>query len=941
MDPPPKTKKVSIKVTKVPDMVRDLQDVTQERFKVETTPASWILPNRTKFSNWLDVTFKFQNKASIKKETIKVACDCEEGDATTCTAKVTALRLFPHQQFVTDYMQFASPYRGLLLYHSLGSGKTASAVAAAEVLANHMKVCVMTPASLRGNFIEEIKKYGKYYYSPNQKWTFVPLKQDDDFTERMSELSAVNMSFIKKQKGLWIPHGVQGEDFHQLPDAQKKQVLEQIEHAINNRVQFVNYNGIQKQHIAIMTENGSMNPFDNTCVVIDEIHNLISRVVNKRIIGKAIYKLLYQAKNCKLILLSGTPIINYPHEIAAIINLITGPRKHYEVKLTKQDLETINLEKLKLLFEQSLYIDRYAIESKTISWEFLPEGFEYSSVRPKVIRSKTVVSHKDALSMVMKDLKAAGLKSEKKVTTRDGFALPDDEEDFNKLFVNEMKGDIVNQDIFMRRIMGTVSFYHTFSPELFPEVRVEHIKLPLTDYQFSVYDKSRGEERRRELRAKKDKGGGGDSLFKSTGQVYRFYSRANCNFVFPESIKRPFPTSTNVMKNEVDTNENDLSFDNHDDDEEDEKGKSAVEMKSRKQMVLEYQNKLTEALQALDANRTTYLTVDELRKLYSPKFAEIVEKLKDCPGTGLVYSQFRTVEGLGILGMALKTIGWAELKLKKNHAGTWDLDLADEDINKPLYAMFTGNNEESKVILKIFNGDFETVPESIVNKLVRNRNNLRGDVLKTIMITQSGAEGISLKNVRQVHVVEPYWNHIRIDQVIGRAVRTCSHIALPPKDRNVTVYLYRSLFSTKQLENSFSLRRQDHSMTSDEYIYDIAERKSQIIKKLLHLVQTTSVDCVLNAKYHKDLKCFSFPVDTQSEGFSYEFNVARDQPLRPSRAHEWIGQVLVTRKGQFLIRTETNEVYDYDAYLEAGRLIKIGVIETSEDGKRRTIKVTH
>ena len=38
------------------------------------------------------------------------------------------------------------------------------------------------------------------------------------------------------------------------------------------------------------------------------------------------------------------------------------------------------------------------------------------------------------------------------------------------------------------------------------------------------------------------------------------------------------------------------------------------------------------------------------------------------------------------------------------------------------------------------------------------------------MTTKQGAEGLNTKNVRQLHVVEPYWNPVRLDQVIGRAV---------------------------------------------------------------------------------------------------------------------------------------------------------------------------
>jgi SNF2 family DNA or RNA helicase len=83
----------------------------------------------------------------------------------------------------------------------------------------------------------------------------------------------------------------------------------------------------------------------------------------------------------------------------------------------------------------------------------------------------------------------------------------------------------------------------------------------------------------------------------------------------------------------------------------------------------------------------------------------------------------------------------------------------------------------------------------------RNRNkkyfnvpdNKDGKVIKIILISPAGSEGISLKNVRQVHVLEPYWNEVRINQLIGRAVRQCSHADLPMKERYVDVYRYLAI----------------------------------------------------------------------------------------------------------------------------------------------------
>ena len=80
-----------------------------------------------------------------------------------------------------------------------------------------------------------------------------------------------------------------------------------------------------------------------------------------------------------------------------------------------------------------------------------------------------------------------------------------------------------------------------------------------------------------------------------------------------------------------------------------------------------------------------------------------------------------------------------------------------------------------------------------------NKNNFYGELIKVFMITSSGAEGIDLKNVRYVHIVEPYWHPVRKEQVIGRAVRINSHADLLPEFRSVKVFMYLMTFSEKQL----------------------------------------------------------------------------------------------------------------------------------------------
>ena len=110
------------------------------------TSKDWVLPNRKLFLSWIDRTF---NNYRLSGKSHNKGC------TTTDEKKYS---LFPYQKFIRDYIQFDSPYRGLLLYHGLGSGKSCSSVAVAEGLKNDMGVIVMLPASLEENYYGELKK---------------------------------------------------------------------------------------------------------------------------------------------------------------------------------------------------------------------------------------------------------------------------------------------------------------------------------------------------------------------------------------------------------------------------------------------------------------------------------------------------------------------------------------------------------------------------------------------------------------------------------------------------------------------------------------------------------------------------------------------------------------------------------------------------------------
>ena len=868
-------------------LVKILEKSMETTFDLDVRLDRWVLSNRVKFPTWLDKTFKYPPAKNP---------DCAEDEK--CIMKT--INLYPYQRFIKDYIQYDSPYRGVLLFHAVGVGKTASSIAAAEILMNHMPVYIMTPASIRANYIGEIRKYGRRFYNTYQHWKFAHIDTFDP--AKIAEVIFLSPKIMKKNKGLWYPSGKGDPNFAELPEEARMQINAQIDDIINTLFSFINYNGLRKTHIEEMVKDG--NPFDNTTVVVDEIHNLISRMVNQGAIGKALYKLLFEAKNCKLIFLSGTPIINYPHEIAYLVNLLAGPKSIHVLRANKAPSKENSYRAIRELLHNNPFIDYFTIDESAhrIEYVLLPDGFQ----RVGRITVKRVNDESFNLKDLLNAIEKEGFKIFKKKTEQVK-VLPEDPEVFGRYFIdNDSK--IKNPKLFMRRILGTVSYFNAYDPVLYPTVKVSEVQLPLTKQQFKEYQDSRLTERKKELAAKKW------VQNDDSTSVYRFYSRANCNFVFPESIKRPFPSKISMMAGEVDIIDNNLKI---------------KEELTSGQIQQDYQRALIKCLEELkDSN----ILDDKIIGAYSPKFKAIYDALRSLNGSALMYSQFRTVEGLGIFKLFLNANGWAQCKVMKNKDGIWELE---GDLDKPMYIEYNGNTEETQILKNMFNSDFGLVPKEI-REIIGDRTNVRGEIIKLIMITQSGAEGISLKNVRQVHILEPYWNYIRIDQVIGRAVRTNSHIALPKEDRHVDVFIYSSVFTEEQISSSFTLKTLDKGITSDEYIYNIAKRKAGIVNGLLDLVKKASVDCALNAKRHGGVKCFAFPVDLSEDKIAVEDRIEYEtlDEQYGTKTRKWNGDVLLTKKGNFIIRRETNEVYDYDFYIDSGRLIRLGILKNM-NGKRQ------
>jgi hypothetical protein len=263
-------------------------------------------------------------------------------------------------------------------------------------------------------------------------------------------------------------------------------------------------------------------------------------------------------------------------------------------------------------------------------------------------------------------------------------------------------------------------------------------------------------------------------------------------------------------------------------------------------------------MSGLEANADQYL--NKALAVFSPKYAEMISNIRKSPGPVLVYSQFLRLEGLGIFAAALRAADEKFLPLDiKKVGGVWEIPAELMVPGRPRYIMYTGEQERDKrrLLLQLYNADLAELPpklaaqcrELLVGAAGQEpaNDNRDGRVCKVFMITQSGAEGISLSNTRQVHIMEPYWNNVRLQQVIGRAIRLCSHMNLPWEERVVDVFTYLSVFSDKQREEgSKQLMMSDKAMSTDQMIFDIASRKQVLADELSNIIKSAAIDCQLH-----------------------------------------------------------------------------------------------
>jgi hypothetical protein len=299
----------------------------------------------------------------------------------------------------------------------------------------------------------------------------------------------------------------------------------------------------------------------------------------------------------------------------------------------------------------------------------------------------------------------------------------------------------------------------------------------------------------------------------------------------------------------------------------------------------------------------------------SPKMISVIFNIFKSKGPVLVYSNYVEMEGIEIFKIYLQFFGFV------NYVDDKELNMKDHDKKY---------SKDGFRYVEYHGGIAKPVRET--NKKAYNLSeNKHGKIIKIIMISPAGSEGISLANTRQVHIMEPYWNEVRIEQIIGRAIRQCSHKDLPMSERKVDVFRYKMV-------------RRNEKETTDQRMEGIARKKMNLIQSFLEAVRESAVDCKLFENHNMmgtEYKCFQFNENSQLEkpiGPAYRKDI--EQELKVDNGPYAVGNQrmkIKVRKIKAVKKIDENSyseslyfwyynvngmVYDYDMHFPIGRISK-------------------
>jgi superfamily II DNA or RNA helicase len=207
-----------------------------------------------------------------------------------------------------------------------------------------------------------------------------------------------------------------------------------------------------------------------------------------------------------------------------------------------------------------------------------------------------------------------------------------------------------------------------------------------------------------------------------------------------------------------------------------------------------------------------FLKGENLKKV-SIKLSKLLEYIQLSNGPIFIYSNYVNYGGTALVSLLLRSNGYTQVGLNSNL-----------DANK-------GKN------FVMYEDSLDAEVRDSLRKLFNSDSNRYGEKIKILIGSPIASEGITLKNIRQVHILEPTWNMSKLEQIIGRSIRNHSHDSLLQEERQVDIFKYVSVYSRTDTENlppAFFIDRQK---------YIICEEKDRANKIVERSLKEIAFDC--------------------------------------------------------------------------------------------------
>lgn len=642
--------------------------------------------------------------------------------------------LSPNQLFVKNFMAAETPYKGLLLYHGVGTGKTCSAIGVAE-------------ETRRYNKQNNIRQRIIIVASPNVQKSF------------MSQL--FNESRLEKVDGYWnIQACVSKQLIDEVnptntKDVEKDVIVRQIQNLIKTSYLFMGYVEFSRYMQKTMTiEDETANAadkkrreiqaiqktFDNRLVIVDEAHNIRTTPDNKKKqIGNLFLRVAKHSRNMKIVLLSATPMYNSQTEIVWMTNLLNANDGRSTIK--ESDV-FVNDELRETPLVEGQENGRQLLERKLTGYVSFVRGENPYSfpfrIYPGVFDSQKVITDYPTVQF-------------------NGIEITDPLK-YTEVYPHKMRGH------------------------------------QLETYKY-VIESLKGSEK---INMENMQTFGYTLLLKPI-----------------EANVIAYPTKSRVGR---DGFAETMDF------------KMETIRRDENVLMMKHQYSYKEDI----VKKYGRIFSKKVLRDYSAKISSICDTVKNSTGIVLIYSQFID-SGIVPMALALEEMGFGRFSTTagvKSLFKTAPVDGIDSIEMVQREAMVRpANYRQAKYAIITGDPYLSHNNAADLDRIVKEDNS-RGEHVKVILISKAAAEGLDFKNIRQVHVIDPWYNMNRIEQIIGRAVRFRSHVSLPFRERNVEIYLHSCHDSERE--------------TADMYMYRLAETKAVQIGEITRILKEVSVDCHLN-----------------------------------------------------------------------------------------------